>query len=245
MYLKPYDVYKKFKIQEYISKNKEIKIPKEKNLNRLSKENYEKLQMITDYFNTIWQNINPDIYFEIGFKKWKSFNISKIDDNRIFQSYKIIDKKLKTNFNNINKETIKKSINFLKDNEILSILLFDNNYVVKKIVFFYLQNKIDSIVLCYFIENYKIKLSNEEKDYIPYFMENYSEIKYRMYYFEDFIKEKMMSEKNDDKPYMDDPKKKEKDDETQTEQLIYGDEAETIQEKKKKKKKYKQQNLNE
>jgi hypothetical protein len=78
---------------------------------------------------------------------------------------------------------------------------------------------------------------------LPYVRDNYTEIKQKMYGYNEFIKKRIveMSEKLDKTNYLE--KKKGYDKNKQTEELLYN--GETIQEKREKKKKYQENNLNE
>ncbi|MFW5848086.1 MAG: hypothetical protein ACOCVF_04150 [bacterium] len=179
------DIYVKFKEIEGIHKN----IPSSySGMDRLSKDNRNKLQKMADHFNTIWQNIDIDNYLKVGFDMWKSFNINKIDDPRIIQKYKRLDKKRKINFDDISDEDILKSINYIKQNynDVMDYCNDDN--FIRLPVSDYVAGKIDAIILMFLIEKkYLSHLQEEEKMMVFYFIDNYENIKYKMYEKYEFI----------------------------------------------------------
>ncbi len=234
----PLKLYQIFKKKESLYKNKNMGVPQ--NLNKLSVKNFKKLQKISDYFNTIWQNIDPELYIKLGFEKWKSFNLDKLDNPDLFQKYKSVDKLWKMGYNKIDEDVLKKSISYIKNQK-----NYFNDEIIKQPIKDYIKNKIDPIFLCYLIEQKYIILTGEEKSLLSYFLNDYDEIKFMMYKKYHYIKEKFEMSENKEKPYMDDPKKKKKKEgDTQTENLIYGND-DPIDEKRKKKEDYKENKLNE
>lgn len=173
-----YDIYVIYKKVEAYHKNKEYKQPK--NLNSLSKENKEKLEKMSGYFNTIYHNINPKVYMHIGFKLWKTFGINKMDDPKIHQKYISFDKKMKREYNP-DKKRVKSSINYI--NSFDDVFEYCNNgEVIREPVKDYIQNKMDCVTLCFLLEKRIMKpLNGEEKNMLSYFINNYTEIKQNMY----------------------------------------------------------------
>ncbi|MFW6002321.1 MAG: hypothetical protein ACOCQD_03190 [archaeon] len=180
------DIYVKFKEIEGIHKS--IPSVSYSGMNRLSEENRNKLQKMADYFNTIWQNIDIDNYLKIGFDMWKSFNINKIDDPRIIQKYKRLDKKRKINFEDISNDDIIKSINYIKKNYSDPMNYCNDSNFIRTPVNDYVTGKIDAIMLMFLIEKkYLSSLQEEEKMMVYYFVDNYESIKYKMYEKYEFI----------------------------------------------------------
>jgi len=180
------DIYIKFKEIEGIYKN--IPSVSYSGMGKLSNENRNKLQKIADYFNTIWQNIDIDEYLKVGFENWKSFNINKIDDDRIIEKYKRKDKKKRINYDVISNNEILKSIDYIKQNYENIINYCDDNNFVRRPVQDYIYGKIDVIVLIFLIENkYLHMIGSEEKMFLSYVYDNYEIIKYKMYEKYDFI----------------------------------------------------------
>ena len=74
------DIYIAFRKAQSLAKNRGYRIPKDWDNhfnNKMKPTDRDNLQKITDYFNTKWQNINPQKYFEAGFDiyKTKAINI--------------------------------------------------------------------------------------------------------------------------------------------------------------------------
>lgn len=180
-----YDVYVKFKKMESLYKNKGFKIPND--LGKLSQEKINKLEKVSNYFSTIWQNIDIDEYLKIGFEKWKSFNIDKIDDERIFRKYVSNDKKIKNNFENISTNDIQKSIDHIKSYYGNVVAYCTDSKIIRNPINDFVQNKIDPITLSFLVEKRYISLREEEKLIISQFMNNYNDIKRIMYKHYDFI----------------------------------------------------------
>ncbi|MFW6046540.1 MAG: hypothetical protein ACOCP4_01975 [Candidatus Woesearchaeota archaeon] len=173
------DVYKCYKFAESIMKNKEFKEPK--TIKRLSEKNQKKLEIAAGYFNTIWQNINMQMYMLAGFKLWKNFNVNMMIDKQVIEKYKKLDKKAKKNYNP-KREEIVLSINNICFNEPDIYKYCDDGNIIRKPIKDYLKNRIDCVTLCYLIEKkYIKKLNNEERDLLSYFINNYQKIKENMY----------------------------------------------------------------
>jgi len=170
------DVYKKFKEIESQVKN----IPLNFNYSKLSSKNKDMLEHMADLFNTVYQNINIDAYIRTGFKLWKRFDISKLNDSRVFEKYKSDDKRYKRNFNP-DKKTIMKSMIYIKKNYTDLYNYCKSGGMVRQPIHDYLQNLIDPVVLCYLIEKKYLKLNNEEINFLSYFNNNYVDIKSNMY----------------------------------------------------------------
>ena len=181
-----YDIYLKFKEIESQYKGIEFKAPK--SLQKLSQEKINKLQKIADFFNTIWQNISIDDYLKVGFEKWKSFNIDRLDDERIIRKYISNDKKKKWGFDEITTDDILKSISYIKENYQNVVDYCKNDRVVRAPINDFVANKIDALTLVFLIEKkYLYPLNEEEKMFIHHFYSNYTEIKQKMYGKYDFI----------------------------------------------------------
>lgn len=181
-----YDIYVKFKQMESLCKNKNVNIPK--NLDRLSQEKINKLAKVADYFNTIWQNIDVESYLKIGFEKWKSFDIDKLDDKRIFRKYISNDKKIKNNFEEISTTDINKSIIHIQSNAGNAMEYCNDNKIIRDPINDFVQNKIDPITLMFLIEKrYLYPVREEEKLIISQFLNNYQDIKHVMYKHYEFI----------------------------------------------------------
>jgi len=180
----PGDVYMSFIRQKEIYHNKKLN----PNISRLSKENFDKLQKMADYFSTIYQNIDMDVYIATGFELWKTFNISKIDDKRIFEKYKSNDKRKKRNFSNISTEEIEKSITYIHSNYGNLFEYCKNDVIIRRPINDYIHNKIDGLTLIFLVEKKYIRSFNEEeKPLISYIISNYTDMKHRMYKYYEYL----------------------------------------------------------
>lgn len=166
-------VYNFYKKAESKCKNKPYKEPKNFELvwNRLSDDNKQIIQTLSDYFNTKWYNINPELYFLSGFKKWKSFNWSMSLRKEVMQKYISSDKSRKRN-DDIN-NNIKESIEYIKEN-------YDSIFYYCEVVYGnlsapvidYLRSKISGALLYWLISNKYLILTEQDNSYIMHLMNN-------------------------------------------------------------------------
>lgn len=191
-YYTEHDIYRIFKEQESIYKNK--KLNDNISISKLSDNHLKKLELIATYFNTKWHNINVHLYIGLGFNTWKSFNINMLDNDRLFRLYKSYDKKIKFGFEDISIEDIQKSIDFII-NTYDNITEYCNSLksVIKQPIYDYVNNNIDCIVLSFLIESGKLQITEEEKLFMSYFVDNYENIKYVMYKNYKFINENLIN----------------------------------------------------
>lgn len=182
----PLSVYQKYIEQKNIKSGKNQKIPK--TINKLNKENFDKLEKISNYFNTIYQNINIDEYISTGFEIFENLKISHLDDNRIFQRYKNKDKKKKRDFDVIDDYQINKSLDHIKHNYENLLDYCKNENVIRQPILDYSQNKIDAVTLIFLIERKHLRnIRDEERMFVSYVLRNYVEIKHIMYNKYEFI----------------------------------------------------------
>lgn len=178
------DVHMAFIKQKELYQNKKIN----PNFSKLSKENRDKLQKMADYFNTIYQNIDMDEYMATGFELWKTFNINKIDDKKIFEKYKSKDKRRKRDFSNISVETIKNSIDYIHSKYENLFEYCKNDVIIRRPINDYIHNKIDGLTLIFLVEKKYIRSFNEEeKPLISYIISNYTDMKYKMYRYYEYL----------------------------------------------------------
>lgn len=187
MYYTANDIYHIYKKVEFNKKGKDFK--KSPDINRLSNENIERLQIIADYFNTIWQNIDPEMYIQCGFKIWKNFKIENFHDERVFRKFKALDKKEKIEYEEITEERILYSISYI-NNKYKSVDNFcKSSNIIRPPIAEYIKNNIDTFTLVYIIENNLGGLREEEKIFLSNVLNNYDDIKYKMYKNHKLIKE--------------------------------------------------------
>lgn len=163
------DVYRLFKKAESKYKNKPYR--EVKNLNRLSDDNKEIIEVLRDYFNTKWYNINPELYFLAGFKKWKSFNLSKSLRKEVMQKYISSDKSRKRK--DVNNDDIKEAIEYIKENYDSIFYYCETSYGnLSTPVIDYLRSKIPGILLYWLIINKYLILTEQDNSCIMHIMNN-------------------------------------------------------------------------
>lgn len=187
-----WDIYCVFRKVQANFNDRGYKLPKdwEKQWNeKFSETTREKLQTITNYFNTKWENISPERYFEAGFELFgRGFSYHKFLDKKIVEQYKRKDK-LKKREIEVEKQSLKNDLKFVirevRDNEEvkeMGILRYycrsresEEDYISKPIRD-YLDNKISTSFLTWLISEKYLVLKNIERDLIPYVEENYRTI---------------------------------------------------------------------
>jgi len=141
------------------------------------------------YFNTVYSNLDLDLYMECGAALWKTFNPKRFLDEKILEKYKQLDK-LKKRIISVTKEDIDNSFEYMNAplKVYCSIIdLIDNRY---SIISGYLKNKIHTTIIVYCLYHRYIKFDDIDKMYIYYILNQYSEWVSCMLSIEDYIKEK-------------------------------------------------------
>ena len=187
-------IYTLYKQIECTKKDKKQTISWSKFKSKASKDKLIKLETISNYFNTIWHNINIETYINIGFDLWKTFSIDKIDDKKIINKYKTLDKQNKRKVK-ISNDKIKRSIDFISNYNIPLNEYCCKPETISYVITDYLNNNIDVITLIYLIENGFKKINNIEHMLLSYLRDNYDEIKFNMYKKHKFIKQEFMNKK--------------------------------------------------
>jgi len=150
---------------------------------KMTKENVKQLELITIAFNTRWQNIDMDRYFDYGFElHGKAFSYSKFYDRRILLSYIEKDKQLKRTNGNV-LECYNNSIYYIKEwmdkHEFRSDLNIYSQYCrmnedgMKAPIKHFLLNRIDKHTLAFLISQKFLILEDYERALIPLVMKNY------------------------------------------------------------------------
>lgn len=163
------DVYRLFKKAESKYKNKPYR--EVKNLNRLSDDNKEIIETLKDYFNTKWYNINPELYFLAGFKKWKSFNLSMSLRKEVMQKYISSDKTRKRKDPDI--DDIQKAVEYIKENN--DSIFYYCEMVHGNLstpVIDYLRSKIPGVLLYWLINKKYLILTEQDNSCIMHLMNN-------------------------------------------------------------------------
>ena len=187
------DVYIAFRKAQAESNNRGYRIPKDfdKHINtKMSKKNREALILATKYFNTKWNNINPDRFFEYGFEIYKSFTYVQFFEEKVLNLYKTKDKNRKREME-IYKDAFSDSLKWVKyytskynynEEKIKGIRdycnLREKNFSIP--IQHYLHNKIDKYFLVFLISKGLLKLTDEDRAMIPYIIEQYRECLYKL-----------------------------------------------------------------
>jgi hypothetical protein len=178
------NIYYKFRKAQASYNNRGFRMPKdfEKHFKtKLSTVNQKKLTKLTNWFNTKWNNIDPDLYFTCGFDLYKKrFSYIKFFEEKILLLYIQRDKNTKREAR-VTKEKLIESAKFIKkymrDNEILSLQEYmDTNDGNQKLaVSHYLKNNIDASFFVFLLKK-GMKLTDMDRSYIPYISKNYRNI---------------------------------------------------------------------
>jgi hypothetical protein len=150
---------------------------------RMSEVNSENIRLITIAFNTRWQNIVMDKYFDYGFELFgKRFTYTKFFDKRLMNMYIEKDKQVKRLTENI-KKSMEESFSFIegwmKAREYRKDLSLHSQYGriliegMRAPIKHYIMNEIDKHTLTWLIYNKYVILEDYEKGLIPLVISNY------------------------------------------------------------------------
>ncbi len=184
MTMTPEYVYVCFRKAQAEANNRGYRIPKdfEKHLNeRMSDKNKTILILVTGWFLTKWQNIDPYRYFQCGFELFKTFTYVHFTDPRVMKYYIQRDKNIKR-YNRLSKKRIIQSLKFVKDymsdNGIMSFNIYcmTQKHNRSLPVRHYLENKIDKFFMVWLIKEKMVLLTDDERSIMPYIVESYRQI---------------------------------------------------------------------
>jgi len=184
----PIDIYVAFRKAQAEASNRGFRIPKdfEKHMEtKMSTKNREALLLSTKYFNTKWNNINIDMFFECGFEIFKSFTYLQFFNQKVLNLYKVRDKNHKREME-VSKKGLLDSLKWVKQwiskNDVLDLKgycrLRDGSR--SQIVEHYLHNHIDKYFVVQMIDKGYLKLTDEDRALIPYIVEQYRECLYKL-----------------------------------------------------------------
>ena len=179
------DVYIKYQQARARFTSRPYRIPKKWDAvwAKMSEPQVYNVEMITKAFNTRWQNVDIDKYFDIGFQLFgKGFTYTKFYDRRILLSYIEKDKQSKRQKTNIlesynkSNEYVIEWLNKRPHRDDLSIykqycMMNDNG--IKAPIKHYLSNHIDKYMLTWLINRKYLSLEEHEKSLVPIITENY------------------------------------------------------------------------
>jgi hypothetical protein len=188
----PYDVY-----CAYNNARNKRTFSEEKYRNRLSDKNLLQIDKTAMYFNTVYSNIDLDMYMQCGFKLWKTFNPSRFLDERIIEEYKNQDKKFKRTIK-VTKEDIDSSFEYIGMPLDEYCHLISSSYKNHLIISGYIKNRIHSVIIVYCLYNRLIRFDDLQRDYVYNILNNYDEWVSLMYKWEDYIKQKNEEYRNEE-----------------------------------------------
>lgn len=182
------DVYISFRQAQSRCLGRPYRIPKnwDSVWQRMSKKNVECLELIMKAFNTRWQNIDMDNFFDCGFKlHGKSFTYTKFFDRRVLSLYIENDKQTKRQITNI-RGSMTNSFDFILEwmkkreysREISLYIQYCrmNEGGIRAPIKHYLMNNIDKHVLTWLINRKYLVLDDHERNMIPLIVENYRKL---------------------------------------------------------------------
>ena len=146
----------------------------------MAKENRLMLDTITAYFNTIWNNIDPERYFNIGFELFgKRFSYRRFMDRKILLQYIQYDKMVKREIRLI-EDDIKSSVSFVKSfvsgketgSKLIRYCSMKNGYLGIPVQH-YLENKLTKSFMIFLMWYGFYKPSEDELSKMPYIEAHY------------------------------------------------------------------------
>lgn len=189
-------VYRHFRKTQSLAKNRAYRIPKdfEKHLEKMSQSNRDDLSHLTMFFNTKWNSIDIERYFECGFELWKGFTYKHFLDPKIIMLYIRKDKNIKRSAS-INKRNLVKSLGFVRSYMAHHNIRTFHIYLMTRSgnkclpVIHYVGNNIDHFFLTWLIYDKMVVLSDEDRAVIPYILDKYRDTLTDIKNIRPFIKE--------------------------------------------------------
>ena len=181
-----FEIYLKFRQAQSKFFSRPYRLPKnfDEFINkRLSRQNKESLEIVTNFFNTKWKNISIDRYFQYGFEIYDSkFTYVRFFDKIVMNGYIARDKHLKRDIE-INKQNLINSARFIKkfiknnivNNKISRIIQYSRMRDKKDSlpIIHYIRGKIDKYFLVWLIKRKYLILNDNDRSLLPLIVENY------------------------------------------------------------------------
>lgn len=173
-----FDIYITFRKEQANFFNRGFRLPKDWDSHwaKMKANDREILETITVFFNTKWQDIDIERYFQSGFFVFrKKFTYTKFFDSRIIKDYVAKDKARKMNLSNIKKE-FEKSLRFVINSgwKIPEYVRMSEGNMSFPVLH-YIQGKIDISFLSYLVMKGMLKLNEVERSRCPLFEPKYRE----------------------------------------------------------------------
>ena len=184
----PENVYYFFRKAQSESKGRGFRMPKdfESHLqNKFSKKNREALLLVTGFFSTKWENVDPYRYFQCGFELLKTFSYVNFFDLRIMRLYVQKDKNIKRESSNCKKEITQSIVfvnNYMRKNKIIMFSDYVNKTEEnrKVIIKHYLANRVSKFFIVWIMVLGKLSLSDSDLAFMPYISDQYREIRVKL-----------------------------------------------------------------
>ena len=189
------DIYIAFRKSQSEKNNRGFRIPKDWDNhfnNKMTEYNRKNLKKITKFFNTKWNQINPELYFNCGFALFKSFSYNKFFDDKVIKLY-IERDKIKKRDSIIKKKDLINSYKFVRKYMIKNNIKSIYRYCIKKNGYMkipikhYMDNNIDKFFLVWLNRLGFLTFEDDDKIYIPYVMENYRKLYFLLPFFGPFL----------------------------------------------------------
>jgi len=177
------EVYVAFRVAQGKYFDRPFRLPKVWDVffNKMEKKNKECLELITKFFNTKWQNIDPEVYFRTGFEVYRSgFTYTKFFDKILLKHYITKDKVEKINTTSIF-DDFEKSAKYvdsiIEGGKTSKIIRYANRLdgVQPVAVSDYIKNRIGKFFLIYLVEKGFITLTHNQMLQIPYVTTDYND----------------------------------------------------------------------
>lgn len=181
------EVYVKFMKHRAFANGRGYNLPKEPSLSveKLKQKypkHYETLRTLTGYFNTKWQNIDLDKYFQCAFKLMPTISYNGLLNDKILKQYIQLDK-IEKFHSELDKRTILNSFKNIKTamkmHNISSLKSYGSYRDDKSLLCIdeYIKGFIDSYVFVFLILKKYVILNNEDKDRVGTTLNNISKYK--------------------------------------------------------------------
>ncbi len=173
-------VYESYRRAQSKAFNRPYRLPKDFGLwfVNANKKTQENLEIITKYFNTKWQNINPEEYFTTGFNIWKNFSYHQFLNPKILNLYIDRDKLKKRSLMGCKADLIKgrKYVISTYGNITFSEYCKMKDGEIHQPVSDFLNNKIGKYTLTYLIYKRYLVLEDHERSLLSIITNNYRDI---------------------------------------------------------------------
>lgn len=179
------EIYASFRKAQSKAFNRPYKLPKDFDafFLKMRKGDKEALVLATKWFNTKWQNINPDRYFQYGFELLKNrFTYKKFFDPRLVKYYIMRDKSSKRDLR-LSKVRLRDSALFVKkwmklnkeESGVSTLLRYSHSSDdgIPAPVKHYLMGNIDKYFFVWLLYNKYIVLTDSDKALVPLVVERY------------------------------------------------------------------------